>query len=51
MEDLQAVIGAVVDVMQFPMEIWGFTLSFWGIMLALIAGGIIIWLIVRFFDE
>ena len=51
MEDLKAVIDAVVQIMKFPMEIWGFTLSFWGIMLTLAAGSIIIWLIVRFFDE
>lgn len=51
MEDVKAMIDAVVGIMQFPMEIWGFTLSFWGIMLTLIAGGIIIWLIVRFFNE
>lgn len=51
MEDVKAMIDAVVGIMKFPMEIWGFTLSFWGIMLTLIAGGIIIWLIVRFFNE
>lgn len=51
MEDLKVLIGVIVDIMKFPMEIWGFTLSFWGIMLTLMAGSIIIWLIARFFDE
>ena len=51
MEDLKTLIGVLVSIMKFPMEIWGFTLSFWDIMLALMFGSVIIWLIVRFFDE
>jgi len=51
MEDLKTLIGVIVSIMQFPMEIWGYTLSFWDIMLALLVGGIIITLIVRFFNE
>ena len=51
MEDLKALIDVLVLIMKFPMEIWGFTLSFWDIMLALLGGSVIIWLIVRFFDE
>lgn len=31
MEDLAAAVGAAVNVMQFPMELWGFTVSFWQI--------------------
>jgi len=50
-EDVKALIDVLVSIMKFPMEIWGFTLSFWDIMLALMIGSVIIWLIVRFFDE
>lgn len=51
MEDLKALINVIVSIMQFPIEIWGFTLSYWDIMLALLIGGVIITLIVRFFNE
>ena len=51
MEELKALIGIIVTIMKFPMEIWGFTLSYWDIMLALLVGGVIITLIVRFFNE
>lgn len=51
MEDVKALIDVLVSIMKFPMEIWGFTLSFWDIMLALMIGSVIIWLIVRFFNE
>lgn len=51
MEDVKALINAIVSIMKFPFEIWGFTLSFWEIMLALLIGGIVIELIVRFFNE
>ena len=50
MEDLQALIGVLVAIMKMPFTIWGFTLNFWGIMLALIIGSVIIGLIVRFFE-
>jgi len=50
-EDVKALIDVLVSIMKFPMEIWGFTLSFWDIMLALMIGSVIIWLIVRFFNE
>lgn len=51
MEDVAAVINVIVSIMQFPMEIWGFTLSFWDIMLALLGGGVVISVIVGFFNE
>lgn len=51
MEDIKAMIDAMVQIMKFPLTIWGYTLSFWDIMLTLIVGGIIIVLIVRFFNE
>jgi len=50
-EDVKALIDVLVSIMKFPMEIWGFALSFWDIMLALMIGSVIIWLIVRFFNE
>lgn len=50
MEDLQALIQVLVQIMQMPFTIWGFTLNFWSIMLALIIGGVVIGLIVRFFE-
>lgn len=51
MQDVKALIDAIVSIMKFPFEIWGFTLSFWEIMIALLIGSVIIELIVRFFDE
>lgn len=48
MEDLQLVISAVVQLMQMPFTIWGFTLTWWDIMLALLIGALIIYLIGRF---
>ena len=51
MEDLKVLIDVLVSIMKFPMVIWGYELSFWTIMLALMGGGVIITLIVRFFNE
>ena len=51
MEDLKSLIDILVTIMKIPFEIWGFTLSMWEVMLALLIGGVIIELIVRFFDE
>ena len=51
MEDLGALIQLIVQIMQIPFTIWGFTLSFWDIMLSILIGGIIIYVIVRFFHE
>lgn len=51
MDDLKALVDLLVTIMKIPFEIWGFTLSFWEIMLALLIGGIIIEWIVRFFNE
>lgn len=51
MEDVKALIDVLVSIMQFPMVIWGYELSFWNIMLALMGGGVVITLIVRFFNE
>lgn len=45
MEDLQLAISAFVQFMQIPFTIWGFTLSWWDIMLALLIGALIIYLI------
>lgn len=50
MEDVRLLIQTVVQIMKLPFTIWGFTLNFWDIMLCLLIGGIIIYLIVRFFE-
>lgn len=50
MEDVRLLIQTVVQLMKLPFTIWGFTLNFWDIMLCLLIGGIIIYLIVRFFE-
>lgn len=51
MEDLAALITLMVDLMKIPFTIWGFTLSFWDIMLSVGAGGIVIYLIVGFLND
>lgn len=51
MDDLKALIDTFIQIMQIPFTIWGFTLSFWDIMLALLVGGIVISLIGGFFRE
>lgn len=47
MEDLKLLIEVIVDLMKFEFTIWGFTLSFWGIMLWSMVAGIVIWLVVE----
>ena len=49
MEDLAAMIGSVVTVMQFSMDIWGFTVSFWQIGLWGMVASLIMYLIWGFF--
>lgn len=51
MEDLAALITLMVDLMKIPFTIWGFTLSFWDIMLSVLVGGIVIYLIVGFLND
>lgn len=50
MEDFAAVIRMAVTVMQFPMEIWGFTVSFWQIGLWSMAASVVVYVIVRIFN-
>ena len=50
MEVVKLMISSVVEILKFPMEIWGFHLSFWSIGLTMIAASIVIWLVVRFFE-
>ena len=50
MDDFAAMISSVVRIMQQPFSIWGFVLNFWDIMLWSLIAGIIIYLIVRFFQ-
>lgn len=51
MEDFKAMIQGAVQIMQIPFTIWGFTLNFWDIMIWSLIAGIILVLIVRFFNE
>lgn len=51
MEDFKALVQGTVQIMRIPLTIWGFTLNFWDIMLWSLIAGIIITLIVRFFNE
>nr|WP_325296706.1 hypothetical protein [uncultured Dysosmobacter sp.] len=51
MEDFKAVLQTTVQIMQQPFNIWGFTLNFWDIMIWSLIAGIILVLIVRFFNE
>lgn len=50
MTDFAAMIQAVVQLMQTPFSLWGFSLNFWDIMIWSLIAGIIIYLIVRFFQ-
>lgn len=51
MEDFAAVVQSTIQVMQIPFTLWGFTLNFWDIMIWTLIAGIILTLIVRFFNE
>lgn len=50
MEDFAAMIGGTVDVMKFNFTLWGYTLSYWDILLWSLVAGLVIWLIVGFFN-
>lgn len=51
MEELSAIFSLCVALMKLPFTIWGFTLNLWDILIWSIVAGIILYLIVRFFDE
>lgn len=48
MEDLAATLNAAAEIMRLPFTIYGFTLSFWDIMIWSVVAGIIVFLIWRF---
>lgn len=50
MDAFGALVQAVVQIMKLPFTIWGFTLNFWDIMIWSLIAGIVIYLIVRFFE-
>lgn len=50
MDVLAVIIFAARNLMNIPLEIWGFTFSFWDVFLWSIVIGIIIFVIVRFFE-
>lgn len=51
MEDLQALITVIVQLMQIQFTIWGFTLSWWDILLCVLIGSVVIFLLGRFFSD
>lgn len=50
MEDFKAMIGLSVSLLDFDMNIWGFTFSFWDILIWSMVAGIILILIWGFFS-
>lgn len=48
LEDLGAVIQTAYNIMSIEFSIYGYTLSWWEIMLYMLAGSIVIWAVVRF---
>ena len=51
MEDLAALMTICVDLMKIPFTIWGFTLSWWDILMWSLIAGIIVALLVVFFCD
>ena len=51
MEDLAACIKVIVDIMSIEFTIWGFTMSFWEIMIGLMLTSIVIWFIGGYFSD
>lgn len=50
MEDFAAMISAVVAVMKFKFTLWGFTLSFWQILIYGMVASIVLYLVWGYFD-
>lgn len=51
MEDLAAVLTLCVDLMKIPFTIWGFTLSWWDILMWFLIASIVIAVLVVFFCD
>lgn len=49
MENLRAIIDVTVNLLKFEFELFGYTLSWWNIMLWIMIAGILIYVTVRFF--
>lgn len=49
MEDLAEIIIGTRNLMDIPLEIWGFTFSFWDVLLWSIVVGVVIFLLFEFF--
>lgn len=45
MEDLKIVLQAVMDIMKIEFTIWGFTLSYWEILIWSMVALVVIWLV------
>lgn len=50
MELLAVVLSGVKNVMDFDMTLYGFTFSYWDILLWSIIAGVVFYVIVRYFD-
>lgn len=50
MEDFAAMISGVVDIMKFEFTVWGYTVSFWNVLLWSLLASFVIWLIWGFFN-
>ena len=51
METFGSIISAVVQAMDTPFTVFGFTLSFWDVWLWSIIMGIVFWVIWRLFND
>lgn len=51
MDVLAYLFRLLVDIMKIPFTIWGFTLSFWEILIYTLVVPIVLYLIVGFFDD
>lgn len=49
--DLSALFSGALSVMKIPITIYGFTFSFWTVLLWSLLAGIIIWFIGRVFSD
>lgn len=49
MENLRAIIEVTVNLLKFEFELFGYTLSWWNIMLWIMIASILIFVTVRFF--
>ena len=51
MEDFKALVDTVIGLLQLKMTIWGFTFSFWNILLFGLVTSIILWFLGGFYGH